>query len=132
MKKKGWQGHINIHYIDTGERVRVKNAILDGGLTLTSELWLGLTSETFEELQIEGAGAGEELAKTLNGSYAVNAGEAVVTSTVVFTGSEISFDVTTVALIGSLGTRIAEATVNIPTGSAVEITREDTLTEVTP
>ena len=124
-----WRGFINVHYLDTGERTRVKNAILDGGLTLTGELWLGLTTETFGTLQLEGDGAGETVAKAISGSYAVASNVLTVTSTAIFTSAEVAFDVTTVALIGSSGTRIAEADVNIGAGNAVEVTREDILSE---
>jgi len=129
MKNKCWSGHINLRYLDTGKRERIKNAILDAGLELTANLWLGNSTETFAQLQIEGAGVGDELAKTISASYTVAAGVATVTSTAIFTSGEITFDVTTIALIGSEGTRIAEATVNITSGSAVEVTREDELTE---
>jgi len=129
MKSAGWAGYINVLYLATGKRQRVKNSILDAGLGLTSELWLGLTSEVFSTLQIED-GVGGTLAKALSGSYAIAGNETTVTSTASFTSGEVSFDVVTVALIGSLGTRIAEATVDIPSGNAVEITREDLLSEV--
>jgi len=130
MRKSGWAGYINVLYLATGRRDRVKNAILDAGLVLTAESWLGLTTEEYATLQIED-GAGGTLAKALTGSYNLASNEVTVTSTAIFTSGEVSFDVTTVALIGSLGTRIAEATVNIPSGNAVEITREDLLAEVT-
>ena len=60
-KPASWSGYINLRYIDTGKTERIKNAILDGGLTLTADLWLGNTTEQFAELQIEGAGVGETL-----------------------------------------------------------------------
>jgi len=129
MKLAGWAGYINVLYLATGNRDRVRNAILDAGLELTAELWLGLTTEEFATLQIED-GLGGTVAKAITGSYALANNEVTVTSTATFTSGEVSFDVTTVALIGSLGTRIAEATVNIPSGNAVEITREDLLSEV--
>jgi len=129
MKLAGWAGYINVLYLATGNRDRVRNAILDAGLELTAELWLGLTTEEFATLQIED-GSGGTVAKAITGSYALANNEVTVTSTATFTSGEVSFDVTTVALIGSLGTRIAEATVNIPSGNAVEITREDLLSEV--
>ena len=130
QKPAGWKGYINVHYLETGVKTRVKNAILDAGLELTADLWLGNTTEEFAQLQIEGAGVGEEVAKAVTGSYALAGGVVTVTTSAVFTSGEVSFDVVTVALIGSLGTRIAEATVNITAGSAVEITREDEITEV--
>lgn len=132
MRPANWTGTIKLHFLQTGERKEIKNAILDGGLTLTAELWLGLTTETFDQLVAEGAGAGESVSKALTGNYAVTGGVATVTSTAIFTSGELTFDVTTIALVGSEGTRIAEATVNIPAGSAVEVTREDTLSEVSP
>jgi len=130
MKPANWKGFINIHYLETGKRERVQNAILDDGLELTGLLWLGQSTEQFSLLQIEGAGVGEEVSKPLTGSYTIDTGLLTVTSVALFGSAEVTFDVTTVALIGSEGTRIAEATVNIPSGNAVEITREDELSEV--
>jgi hypothetical protein len=130
MKPATWKGFINIYYLVTGKRERVQNAILDDGLELTGLLWLGQSTEQFSLLQIEGAGVGEEVSKPLTGSYTIDTGLLTVTSVALFGSAEVTFDVTTVALIGSEGTRIAEATVNIPSGNAVEITREDELSEV--
>jgi len=130
MKPANWKGFINIYYLVTGKRERVQNAILDDGLELTGLLWLGQSTEQFSLLQIEGAGVGEEVSKPLTGSYTIDTGLLTVTSVALFGSAEVTFDVTTVALIGSEGTRIAEATVNIPSGNAVEITREDELSEV--
>ena len=130
MRPANWKGTIQIKYVDTGKVERIENAILDAGLELTALLWLGNSTETFAQLQIEGAGAGEEVAKALTGSFNLTTGLVTVKSTALFSSTEVSFDVTTVALIGSAGTRIAEATVNITAGNAVEITREDELSEV--
>lgn len=130
MQTRNWKGFINVKYLATGETERVQNAILDGGLSMTGSLWLGQSSESFAQLQIEGAGAGEALAKNITGSMGVDAGVLTVTSVALFSSTEVSFAVTTVALIGSTGTRIAEAAVSIPAGNAVEITREDVLSEV--
>jgi len=129
MKPANWKGIINVLYVDTGKTERIENAILDGGLELTGLLWLGQSTETFFQLQLEGAGS-EVVTKELTGSYTISAGLLTVTSVALFGSSEVAFDVTTVALIGSAGTRIAEAAVNIPAGNAVEITREDELSEV--
>jgi len=127
MRPANWQGFITVKNLETGESRRVQNAILDGGFTLTGQLWLGQTTEEFAQLQIEDATASNTLAKAITGSYDVTSGVLTVTSTALFTSGEVSFDVATVALLGSTGTRIAEASVSITAGTAVEITREDQL-----
>jgi len=130
MRRGTWTGKIQVQYVEKGGRTEVFNAILDAGFELTALLWLGQSTEKFSQLVIEGAGAGDSVAKDITGSYTLATGSVTVTSTALFSSAEVSFDVETVALLGSGGTRIAEASVAIPAGSAVEITREDQLSEV--
>jgi len=130
MKPASWKGYITTRYLDTGKVERVQNAILDGGLEMTGLLWLGQSTESFAQLQIEDSGGATVAAKDITGSYNIASGVLTVTSVALFSSSEVSTDVATVALIGSAGSRIAEAAVSIPAGNAVEITREDELSEV--
>lgn len=123
-----WKGYITVKR-KGDEPYTVQNAILDGGLTLTGQLWTGQTTEKFAQLQIEDGG-GNSVAKDVTSTSVVDQGALTVTSVALFSTSDVSFAVTTVALIGSEGTRIAEAAVNIPAGNAVEITRQDVLSEV--
>lgn len=133
MKRRmQWIGIFEIRNPDTGEIV-VENDILADGLDLTLARWAGDTDEVFESIRLEDTNGDTIAEKVADITYTVDESGAdprgELTSRALFAATDVTSAPKAVALLGSLDTVIARATVDLTADRAYEIKRTDYLAE---
>lgn len=135
-----WTGLFRITNAETGEIV-AENAILADGIELTMALWAGDTTEAFERFRLEDSNGDTVHEVDVDITYEVDesgsAPRGEMTSRALVSSSDMTDPVTDIAVLGTLGTIVARATLDqaLEAGQAYEIKRIDYLAEsdaVTP
>ena len=131
-RSTAWRAVIRARNPETGEVV-AENDILAGGITMTLELWNGDTTERFDSLRLENAFQNEIQTEVASRSYQTDTSGAdplgIFTSTALFASADVDEQVEFVSLIGSSGTVIGRAPLQLDSGFAYEVEREDYLGE---
>lgn len=100
---------------------------------MTLQLWAGDTSETFESLRLEDSGENEIATEQATTSYEIDTSGVdpigVFTSAALFAAGDVGTSPEFVSMIGSDGTVIGRAALDLQKDRAYEIEREDYLGE---
>lgn len=126
-----WAGRFEIRELDTGREWTVDNDILADGIEMTMALWAGDTGEHYHQFRLEDSNGDtvhdESVDITFEVDESVPRGE--MTSRALVPGSAITSAIATIAVVGTLETVIARASVALDAGQAYEIKRIDYLAE---
>lgn len=127
-----WRAFFRARNLDTGETI-AENEILSAGIEMTLELWNADSTERFDSLRLENASQQEIQTEEASRSYEMTTEDGsplgIFTSTALFASADVDEAVEYVALLGSEGTVIARAELQLDAGFAYEVERQDYLGE---